>query len=176
MSESPRVTLRQPRLSDAPFIVWLDTPFAVREHVLLSEPPTLDQAAGVIERWLTLDEPFGYFIIEAGSDNHTAGWVHAKPCKFIDGAIELGWRLHPEYWGQGIATSAASLLIARFRAEMPATTFTATTLGANERSKRVMDRLGMSLHSSYLHADTHPALLYTLTSTTPASTSSIHVE
>jgi len=170
------ITLRNPKRSDAPFIVWLDTPFAVREHVLLAEPPTLDQATGVIERWLTLGQPYGYFIIEVGPDYHPAGWVHAKPCMFIDGAIELGWRLHPEFWGKGIATAAASLLIARFRAEKPSTTFTATTLGANERSKRVMDRLGMSLHSGYLHADTHPALLYTLTSTTPALTSSIHVE
>jgi len=176
VSEAPRVTLRQPKLSDAPFIVWLDTPFAVREHVLLPAPPTLDQAASVIERWLTIDEPFGYFIIEVGSDNHPAGWVHAKPCKFIDGAIDLGWRLHPEFWGKGIATAAANLLITRFRAEKPSTTFTATTLSANERSKRVMDRLGMSLHRSYLHADTHPALLYSLTPTTTALTSSIHVE
>ena len=170
------ITLRNPKHSDAPFIVWLDTPFAVREHVLLAEPPTLDQAAGVIERWLTLGQPYGYFIIEVGPDCQPAGWVHAKPCKFIDGAIELGWRLHPDFWGQGIATSAARMLINHFHAQKPGTTFTATTLSANERSKRVMDRLGMSLHSSYLHADAHPALLYSLTPTAPTSTSFTNVE
>ena len=158
----PQFRLRNPTVADAPFVVWLDTPAAVREHVLMATPPTLEQAESVIERWLTFDDPYGYFIIEYGSDNRPVGWVHAKPCIHIDGAIELGWRLHPDAWGNGIATSAARLLIAQFRAQNPSVMFTATTLRANERSKRVMDRLRLTLHSSYLHADIHPALLYTL--------------
>ena len=156
----PQFRLRKPTVADAPFIVWLDTHAAVREHVLMATPPTLEQAESVIERWLTFDDPYGYFIIEFGSDNRPVGWVHAKPCVHIDGAIELGWRLHPDAWGNGIATSAARLLIAQFRAQNPSVIYTATTLRANERSKRVMDRLRMTLHSSYLHADVHPALLY----------------
>ncbi len=158
----PQFRLRNPTVADAPFIIWLDTPAAVREHVLMATPPTLEQAESVIERWLTFDDPYGYFIIEFRSDNRPVGWVHAKPCIHIDGAIELGWRLHPDAWGNGIATSAARLLIAQFRAENPSVMFTATTLPANERSKGVMERLGMTLHSSYLHADLHPALLYNL--------------
>ena len=158
----PQFRLRNPTVADAPFIIWLDTPAAVREHVLMATPPTLEQAESVIERWLTFDDPYGYFIIEFRSDNRPVGWVHAKPCVHIDGAIELGWRLHPDAWGNGIATSAARLLIAQFRAQNPSVMFTATTLPANERSKGVMERLGMTLHSSYLHADLHPALLYNL--------------
>ena len=158
----PQFRLRNPTVADAPVVVWLDTPAAVREHVLMATPPTLEQAESVIERWLTFDDPYGYFIIEYGSDNRPVGWVHAKPCIHIDGAIELGWRLHPDAWGNGIATSAARLLIAQFRAQNPSVMFTATTLRANERSKRVMDRLRLTLHSSYLHADIHPALLYNL--------------
>lgn len=158
----PQFRLRKPTVADAPFIVWLDTHAAVREHVLMATPPTLEQAESVIERWLTFDDPYGYFIIELGSDNRPVGWVHAKPCVHIDGAIELGWRLHPDAWGNGIATAAAKHVIAKFRQLNPAVMFTATTLRANERSKRVMDRLRMTLHSSYLHADVHPALLYIL--------------
>jgi RimJ/RimL family protein N-acetyltransferase len=154
--------LRNPTVTDAPFVVWLDTPAAVREHVLMATPPTQEQAESVIVRWLTFCDPFGYFIIELGSDNRPVGWIHAKPCVHIDGAIELGWRLHPDVWGHGIATSAAKLLIAQFRAQNPSVMFTATTLRANEQSKRVMDRLGMILHTSYLHADVYPALLYNL--------------
>ena len=158
----PQFRLRKPMVADAPFIVWLDTPAAVREHVLMATPPTLEQAESVIERWLTFRDPFGYFIIEFGSDNRPAGWVHAKPCVHLDGAIELGWRLHPDVWGNGIATAAAKHVIAEFRQLDPAVTFTASTLQSNVRSQRVMDRLGMSLHTRYLHADLHPALLYNL--------------
>jgi len=158
----PQFRLRNPTVADAPFVVWLDTPAAVREHVLMATPPTLEQAESVIARWLTFSDPYGYFIIEAGSDGLPVGWIHAKPCAHIDRAIELGWRLHPDAWGNGIATSAARLLINQFRAQNPSVMFTATTLRANERSKLVMDRLGMTLHSSYLHADVYPALLYNL--------------
>ena len=158
----PQFRLRKPTVADAPFIVWLDTPAAVREHVLMASPPTLEQAESVIERWLTFRDPFGYFIIEFGSDNRPVGWVHAKPCVHLDGAIELGWRLHPDVWGNGIATAAAQRVIATLRQLNPAVTFTASTLQSNVRSQRVMDRLGMSLHTSYLHADLHPALLYNL--------------
>lgn len=158
----PQFRLRKPMVADAPFIVWLDTPAAVREHVLMATPPTLEQAESVIERWLTFRDPFGYFIIEFGSDNRPVGWVHAKPCVHLDGAIELGWRIHPDVWGNGIATAAAKQVIAKFRQLDPAVTFTASTLQSNVRSLRVMDRLGMSLHTRYLHADLHPALLYNL--------------
>lgn len=158
----PEFRLRKPTVADAPFIVWLDTPAAVREHVLMASPPTLEQAESVIERWLTFRDPFGYVIIEFGSDNRPVGWVHAKPCVHLDGAIELGWRLHPDVWGYGIATAAAKHVIATFRQLDPAVTFTASTLQSNVRSQRVMDLLGMTLHTSYLHTDIHPALLYNL--------------
>jgi hypothetical protein len=54
--------------------------------------------------------------------------------------------------------------------------FTAATLSANERTKRVMTRLRMSLQSGYLHADAQLALLYILKSTASTSTSFINVE
>lgn len=128
----------------------------------MASPPTLEQAESVIERWLTFRDPFGYFIIEFGSDSRPVGWVHAKPCVHLDGAIELGWRLHPDVWGYGVATAAAKHVIAELRQLDPAVTFTASTLQSNVRSQRVMDRLGMSLHTRYLHANLHPALLYNL--------------
>jgi len=149
-------------VADAPFVVWLDTPAAVREHVLMDTPPTLEQAESVIERWLTFSDPYGYFIIEAGSDGLPVGWVHAKPCVHIDGAIELGWRLHPDVWGRGIATAAAQLVIGEFWQRDPNVIFTATTLQSNLRSQRMMDRLGMHLRNRYLHAEAYPALLYIL--------------
>lgn len=163
MTDYP-VYLRKPVGSDAPFIVWLDTPDAVREHVLQPAPPTIEQATHVIGRWLTFDDPYGYFIIETGTDHTPVGWVHAKPCVHVDGAIELGWRLHPEFWGKGLATTAALMLITMFRERDPAVVFTATTLTANTRSQRVMRRLGMTLHREYIHDDIHPAQLYWLPS------------
>jgi hypothetical protein len=33
----PQFRLRKPTLADAPFVVWLDTPFAIREYGSLGE-------------------------------------------------------------------------------------------------------------------------------------------
>jgi hypothetical protein len=98
----PQFRLRKPTVADAPFVVWLDTPAAVREHVLMAMPPTQEQAENIIERWLTFCDPFGYFIIEMAIDSRPVGWVHAKPCAHIDGAIELGWRLHQMSGAMGL--------------------------------------------------------------------------
>lgn len=56
---------------------------------------------------------------------------------------ELGWRLHPDYWGQGLASEAAAR-IARFAfEELDAPLVTAVCHPENAASSRVMERLGM---------------------------------
>lgn len=57
--------------------------------------------------------------------------------------LELGWRLHPDYWRQGLASEAAERM-ARFAFEhLQATELLAVRSPENTASGRVMDRLGM---------------------------------
>jgi len=75
-------------------------------------------------------------------------------------AVEIGWRFARPAWGHGYATEAARAVVALAFAPQPAglgfdelVSFTATT---NERSRRVMERLGMTRDEA---ADfDHPAL------------------
>ena len=57
-------------------------------------------------------------------------------------AVEVGWRLHPDHWGQGYATEAArASLDAGFAAGVDE--IVAFTTTSNTRSQAVMERIGM---------------------------------
>ena len=58
--------------------------------------------------------------------------------------VEIGWRLAAEHWGQGFASEGAqAALDYGFRARGLEEIVSMTTVG-NHRSRRVMERLGMS--------------------------------
>ena len=58
-------------------------------------------------------------------------------------AVEVGWRLARPFWGHGYATEAARAAVAYGFDELALDEIVSFTTGANERSQRVMERLGM---------------------------------
>jgi RimJ/RimL family protein N-acetyltransferase len=58
-------------------------------------------------------------------------------------AVELGWRLAQPFWGRGIATEAAAAAMELAFGVLGLSELLAYTAAANERSRRVMERLGM---------------------------------
>lgn len=57
--------------------------------------------------------------------------------------LEIGWRLHPEFWHQGLATEAARRMAAFAFDTLGSTELLAVRDPDNADSGRVMDRLGM---------------------------------
>jgi RimJ/RimL family protein N-acetyltransferase len=58
--------------------------------------------------------------------------------------VEIGWRLATEFWGQGFATEAAQAAL-NFGFEcLNLDEIVSFTVPANQRSRRVMERLGMT--------------------------------
>lgn len=58
--------------------------------------------------------------------------------------VEIGWRLAADYWGQGLATEGAAE-IARFAFEdLKLPLLVSFTSSDNARSRRVMEKIGMS--------------------------------
>jgi RimJ/RimL family protein N-acetyltransferase len=58
-------------------------------------------------------------------------------------AIEVGWRLAREHWGQGFASEGARAALAFGFEELALEQIVALTAVGNVRSRRVMERLGM---------------------------------
>jgi RimJ/RimL family protein N-acetyltransferase len=59
-------------------------------------------------------------------------------------AVEVGWRLARTHWGRGYATEAGRAAIAFAFAELGLEEIVSFTTEPNERSRRVMERLGMT--------------------------------
>jgi RimJ/RimL family protein N-acetyltransferase len=61
-----------------------------------------------------------------------------------DPSIEIGWRLRRAVWGHGLAPEAATAALEWAFDARDAEEVVAFTVVANERSRRVMEKLGMS--------------------------------
>lgn len=65
------------------------------------------------------------------------------PNSLMDNPIEIGWRLHPDFWRQGLASEAARCMAAFAFDRFPIEELLAVRHPDNTDSGRVMDRLGM---------------------------------
>ena len=90
---------------------------------------------------------FGLWAVEVVDGGRFAGfvglWVPSFEAHFTP-AVEIGWRLAHEHWGHGYATEAARAAIAYGFDEVGLDEIVSFTTPANERSWRVMERLGMT--------------------------------
>jgi RimJ/RimL family protein N-acetyltransferase len=84
-------------------------------------------------------------------------------------AIEVGWRLARPYWGHGYATEGARAALAFGFDELDLEEIVSFTSAINERSRKVMERLGMwrdpagdFLHPLLAPGPLRPHVLYRL--------------
>jgi len=102
---------------------------------------------------------FGLYAAELQQDHSFIGFVglavpsfhaHFTPC------VEIGWRLSADYWGRGLATEGAREVIRHTFEVLGLEELVSFTVPANLRSRRVMEKLGMT----HLTADDfdHPRL------------------
>jgi RimJ/RimL family protein N-acetyltransferase len=64
--------------------------------------------------------------------------AHFTPC------VEIGWRLSPEYWGRGLATEGAQAALRYGFEQLGLREIVSFTSTQNVRSRRVMEKLGMT--------------------------------
>lgn len=63
---------------------------------------------------------------------------HFTPC------VEIGWRLASDYWGHGYATEAARAVLRHCSEVLELKRLVAFTVPMNVRSRRVMEKIGMT--------------------------------
>ncbi|MFB9178321.1 GNAT family N-acetyltransferase [Dactylosporangium sucinum] len=105
----------------------------------------LDEARERLARWQArereLADPYGLWAIVPDGSGHPVGTALLLPLHDGDGPtgeVEVGWHLHPDHQGRGLATEAARRLL---RDAPPGVL--ALTDPDNERSQAVARRLGM---------------------------------
>lgn len=90
---------------------------------------------------------YGWWVVELRAGAPFAGVIMLEKVSFeaaFTPAYEVGWRLAFEHWGEGYATEGARAALAHAFGTLRWPEVVAFTAATNLRSRRVMDRLGMS--------------------------------
>ena len=90
---------------------------------------------------------FGQWVVELPGEASFIGVVGLETVSYdahFTPAVEVAWRLVRAYWGRGYATEAAKAALDYGFGEVGLGEIVALTVPANQRSRRVMKRLGMT--------------------------------
>lgn len=144
---TPRLVLRGWRDSDLPAFAAMNAD----PQVMAFFPRTYGRAEsdGLVARIRDhfRRHGFGFWAVEAPGAAPFIGfvglWISDFAAPFTP-CVEIGWRLAPRYWGRGYATEAAHASL-RFGFEtLQRDEIVSFTAAGNLRSRRVMERIGMT--------------------------------
>jgi len=90
---------------------------------------------------------FGPFAAELLEDKTFLGYIGLYVPAFdatFTPAVEIAWRLSADYWGRGLATEGARAVVRHAFEDLGLPDLVSFTVPENLRSRRVMEKLGMS--------------------------------
>lgn len=177
MLTGPRLCLRPFRAEDAPALAALNADPRVMRH--FPAPLTRAESDTFLFRITAHHRSRGYSLW-AVEDRWRGDFIGL--CGLLDvafaaeftPAVEIGWRLHPAFWGQGLAREAAERVLAHAFGPLGIPEVVAFTVPTNVASWRLMERLGMRPDGAFEHPRLpwgHPLrrhLLYRLRRDAPA--------
>jgi RimJ/RimL family protein N-acetyltransferase len=106
---------------------------------------------------------YGIWAAIEKANNDFIGWFHFYPAtenKFAvelkiveDDEIALGYRLHLDKWGKGYATEGSQKLVSKGFKEWGVQKVVSWTLADNQRSIRVMEKVGLKFEKEFLFTE-----------------------
>jgi RimJ/RimL family protein N-acetyltransferase len=125
------------------------------EYLATMPPRTLEETREQLARfrqaweedgycqWVACDRASGVLIGRVGLLRH-----HDWP--LVEGAVpEVGWVLHRDWWGRGLATEGGQASVAVWREHLPdEPRLISITTPENRRSRAVMNRCGLTLRGT----------------------------
>lgn len=143
----PRVRLRPWRAEDRDALFAMQSDPEVMKYLM----PVPDRAASdaIADRIAAHFARFGFglWVVEIEEVTNFAGYaglVHVPYEEHFTPAVEIGWRFMRHFWGCGYATESAQLCLKFGFDALRLPEIVAITVPANERSRALMTRLGMT--------------------------------
>src|SRR4051794_39236549 len=142
-----RLVLRSWRREDHPLFAAINADPRVMEHFpgLLSADETAARMARIEAHFE--QHGFGLWAVEIPGAKPFAGFIGLVVTPFavrFTPRVEVGWRLAAEHWGRGYATEGARAALAFGFETLKLDEIVSFTVPANIRSRRVMEKLGMT--------------------------------
>ncbi len=154
-----RLILRRWRDADHdPFARMNQDPAVMEFFPALLSPAESDAMVDRIEAHFA-EHGFGLWAAELAADGDFLGYIGLAVPRFeaaFTPCVEIGWRLAANHWGKGLATEGARAVSRLAFEELDLAEIVSFTVPANTRSRRVMEKLGMT-HNIQEDFD-HPSL------------------
>lgn len=140
--ESPRLRLREWRISDAPWLYRLNQNPAVIRYTGDSGFRSEIDARALITSYENYQrDGYGRWMVELKDSGTPIGWCGLKKNPW---GIDLGFRFFEDNWGQGYATEAARVTLEKAK-ELGLQELVGRALENNVASVRVLEKLGFRL-------------------------------
>jgi RimJ/RimL family protein N-acetyltransferase len=144
-----RLCLRRWRPADrAPFAAMNADPKVMEYFPGLLSREASDERVDRIEAHFS-EHGFGLWAVEIAGVMPFAGFIGLGVVRFeapFTPCVEVGWRLAADCWGSGFATEGARAALAFGFENLRLAEIVSFTVPANLRSRRVMEKLGMTHH------------------------------
>jgi RimJ/RimL family protein N-acetyltransferase len=142
-----RLLLRRWRAEDREPFAAMNADPRVMEHfpATLSREESDAQVTGIEARFA--EREFGLWAVEVVGVTPFAGFVGLTVPRFsapFTPCVEVGWRLAAEHWGHGYATEGGRAALDFGFDVLGLSEIVAFTVPENVRSRRVMEKLGMT--------------------------------
>ncbi len=159
MLETERLRLRPFTLDDAEAFhaIWGD-PEVIWWGANDTFEQSRDRLRGLLASQSAWPAGVAWFAVTPKHGDGVVGDVLLQPARFADG-IEIGWHLRRDVWGKGYATEAARCVLAYALEELGLDRVYAIVATRNDRSLRVVDKLGMQRVCEMTYAEL-PHVLY----------------
>jgi [ribosomal protein S5]-alanine N-acetyltransferase len=160
--ETDRLLLRRMRPEDTDDMVAMhqDDRFVEAFGVRSSEEHVREFTARQIEEWDR--QGWSTWALRDRASGEFAGRGGIRPVTVEGvGEVELGYAFRPEWWGRGLAVEMSRVALDVGFHRIGLESIVAFTMPANTRSRRVMEKLGMTFEREFVWADI-PHVLYRL--------------
>ncbi|TCJ41072.1 GNAT family N-acetyltransferase [Parafrankia sp. BMG5.11] len=172
MIETDRLVLREWREADWPrFWAGTNTPAVMRWLGGVLDEDGMAATRARVENCQAANG-FCFWVVERKSHDDVLGFCGLKradaPGSSVTGAVEIGWRLREDAWGQGYAREAASAALGAAFTRFGADEVVALTVPGNAASWGLMKRLGMQRRAELDYVDPrfgeelNPSIVYSL--------------
>lgn len=96
---------------------------------------------------------FGFWAVEYQDNGEFIGFIglHKPDYLPFSPCVEIGWRLHKAYWGQGLVVEGAKACLDFAFNELNLHEVVSFTSLLNKNSQRVMQKLGMTFDGEFNH-------------------------
>ena len=146
-----RIILKKFNKNDVDLLHQLDSDPEVMQYITLGKPRSIEDVKNIslprILNSYTNGHAFGIFAAYVKKTDEFIGWFQFEQDKDIDNAIEIGWRLKRDCWGNGYATEVAIALV-EDGLKMNKMVV-AKAMSENKASIRVMEKAGLNFAEEF---------------------------